>query len=87
MSELTACLQTSEPKVLDFPEGVTHPSDPVSWALEMFATNLPEADMQSRESPSGKQDSKLTYFDQKDPVLNGSNSVSRMPNRYMEVFL
>ena len=67
MSELTDCLHTDEPKVLNFPEGVTHPSDPVSWALEMFATNLPEADMQSRETPSGKEDSKLTYFDQKDP--------------------
>ncbi len=68
MSELTDFLHTDEPKVLNFPEGVTHPSDPVSWALELFATNLPEADMQSRESPSVKQDSKLTYFDQKDPA-------------------
>ena len=65
MSELTDCFHTTEPKVLNFPEGVTHPSDPISWALEMFATNLPVADMQSRESRSGKQDSKLTYFDQK----------------------
>ncbi|MGA9572344.1 MAG: cupin domain-containing protein [Lysobacterales bacterium] len=68
MSELTDCLLTSEPKVLGFPEGINHPTDSVTWALEMFAANFPEADVQSRESHSGKQDSKLTFFDQKDPA-------------------
>ena len=68
MSDLVDCLLTDEPKVSDFPAGITHPPDPVSWSLEMFANNLPEADMQSRESRSGKQESKLTYFDQKDPA-------------------
>lgn len=68
MSELTDCLLTEEPKVLGFPAGISYPSDTVKWALEMFAANLPEADMQIRASNSGKQKSKLIYFDQKDPA-------------------
>ena len=68
MSELTDCLLTEVPKISDFPPGISHPSDPVAWALNMFATNLPEADMQSRASSSEKQESKLTYFNQKDPA-------------------
>lgn len=34
----------------------------------MFAANLSEADMQSRERGSGAQASKLTFFNQKDPA-------------------
>lgn len=86
MSELTDCLHTAEPKVLNFPEGVTHPLDPVSWALEMFATNLPEADMQIRESPSGNQDSKLTYFDGFLLHMSGQKRVRvwPVPNKYRQ---
>jgi hypothetical protein len=68
MSELTECLQTLTPMFFDFPGEIAHPPDPVPWALDMFAANLIEADMQSRESSSGKQGSKITYFDQKDPA-------------------
>lgn len=68
MSELTDLLQTFTPKVFGIPDTLTHPRDPVPWALDMFAANLPEADMQSREPGSGAQSSKLTYFDQKDPA-------------------
>ena len=68
MSALTDCLQTHEPKVLDFPDNSAHPSDPVPWALELFAANVLQADMQSMEPGSGQQDSKVTYFDQNDPA-------------------
>jgi hypothetical protein len=68
MSALTDCLQTHEPKVLDFPDNSAHPSDPVPWALELFAANILQADMQSMEPGSGQQDSKVTYFDQNDPA-------------------
>jgi hypothetical protein len=68
MSELSDCLQTHAPKVFDFPDKLTLPSDPDPWALAMFAANLLQADMQSSEPGSGKQDSQVTYFDQKDPA-------------------
>ena len=68
MPELTDCLLTHTPMVFDFPEAVKHPPDPVPWALELFAANLPEADMQSRKQSSGKQGAKLTFFNQKDPA-------------------
>ena len=68
MSELSDCLQTHTPKVFDFPDNLSNPSDPDPWALAMFAANLPQADMQSSESGSGKQGSQVTYFDQKDPA-------------------
>jgi hypothetical protein len=68
MSELTDCLQTQTPMVFDFPGEIPYPSDPVPWALEMFGASLLEADMQSRESRSGNNDSKTIYFDQKDPA-------------------
>ena len=68
MTELTDCLQTHEPKVMDYPGEIAHPSELVPWALEMFADSLLEADMQSSESNSKKHNSKVTYFDQKDPA-------------------
>lgn len=68
MSELADYLLTDEPKVFSFPAGTTHPADSASWALDMFASNLPEADMQRWSSSSGKQKAKLIYFDQKDPA-------------------
>lgn len=68
MSEPADCLLTEEPKVLGLPGQLTHPPDPVAWALDMFAASLREADMQSREPVDGKKPSKLTYFDQKDPA-------------------
>ena len=49
MTELTDCLQTHEPKVMDYPGEIAHPSELVPWALEMFADSLLEADMQSSE--------------------------------------
>ncbi len=68
MSELTDCLRTDAPKVIDFPENLAHPPDPVAWALELFAANLPQADMQSMEAGPGDPSAKLTYFDQNDPA-------------------
>jgi hypothetical protein len=68
MSELTDCLRSEVPKVLDFPNNLTHPSDPVGWALGMFAANLPQADMQSMEADPGQPAAQLTYFDQNDPA-------------------
>jgi hypothetical protein len=70
MTELTDCLQTHVPMVFDFPGKITHPSDPVPWALEMFAASLSEADMQFREPSSGSDGdgSTLSYFYQKDPA-------------------
>jgi hypothetical protein len=68
MSELTDCLQTPLPKLFDFPADISLPSDLVPWALDMFAANLIQADMQIREPRSGKQGSEITYFDQQDPA-------------------
>jgi hypothetical protein len=68
MSEIADCLQTHTPKIIDFPVNLILPPDPVPWALDMFAVNLPQADMQSMEPGAGKQDSKVAYFDQKDPA-------------------
>ena len=68
MSALSDCLQTLVPKVMDFPGEIRHPTDPVPWALEMFAASLIEADIQSRKPHSQKEDSKTTFFDQKDPA-------------------
>lgn len=67
MSRLTDCLQTQTPMVFDFPGEVNHPSDPVPWALDMFADSVIEADMQCSESGAGKNNSKIIYFDQNDP--------------------
>ena len=67
MSEFSDCLLTPAPKVLDFPGEIPHPSDPVPWALDMFAASFIEADMQSRQPRSRKKGSKVTFFDQKDP--------------------
>ena len=64
---LTDCLQTLEPKVFDFPGEIAHPADPVSWALDMFAASVTQADMQVWEPSSEGRDSKLSFFDQKDP--------------------
>ena len=68
MPVLTECLQTHTPKLLDFPGDLTHPPDPVSWALDLFAANIGQADMQSMEAGPGNQNPKLTYFDQRDPA-------------------
>ena len=68
MSEPADCLLTEAPKVFRLPGELTHPPDPVAWALDMFAASLPEADMQAREPVEGKQRTKLTYFDQDDPA-------------------
>lgn len=68
MSELTDCLHTHEPMVLDAPGEIIPPSDLVQWALDMFAASLIQADMQIREPVSGINDSKISYFDQKDPA-------------------
>jgi hypothetical protein len=68
VSELTECLQTHAPRVLDFPGDLAHPPDPVAWALDLFAANITQADMQSMEPGPGNQDPKLTYFDQRDPA-------------------
>jgi hypothetical protein len=67
MTALADCLQTHTPVVFDFPGDPGYPSDPVPWALEMFAASLSEADMQFREPASGVDGAKLSYFDQKDP--------------------
>lgn len=67
MTELSDCLQTIIPKVLNLPVQNAYPCEPVPWALEMFFTCLSEADMQFRELSSGGSDSTLLYFDQKDP--------------------
>lgn len=56
MSELTGCLQTPLPKVFDFPTDISLPSDPVTWALDIFAANLIQADMQIREPRPGMPD-------------------------------
>jgi hypothetical protein len=68
MTELSDCLQTHTPMVFNFPVEIAHPSEPVSWALDMFAAYLSEADMQYREISSEHNDSTLLYFDQKDPL-------------------
>jgi len=68
MFALSDCLQTLAPKVLDFPGEIPHPTDPVPWALEMFAASLAEADMQSGKPHPHEKDSKITFFDQKDPA-------------------
>jgi phage-related protein len=67
MTELSDCLQTLTPIVINFPGEIDHPSEPVQWALDMFAANLSDADMQFRELTSGVDDATLSYFDQKDP--------------------
>jgi NAD-dependent oxidoreductase involved in siderophore biosynthesis len=54
--------------LVNFSEEVVHPSDPVTWALNMFAAYLSEADMQFRETSTGNNESTLLYFDQKDPA-------------------
>ena len=66
MNELSDCLQTIMPRVFSFSGEIAHPSEPVPWALDMFCAYLSEADMQFRESSSGINDSKLSYFNQKD---------------------
>jgi hypothetical protein len=68
MKELSDYLQTHTPIVFNFPENIAHPSEPVPWALEMFAANLSEADMQFREQSSGIESPTLSYFNQKDPA-------------------
>lgn len=67
MPELTDLLLTHTPKVIDFPEGIELPPDPVPWGLDLFAANISEADMQAREG-SGSAESKLSYFNQDDPA-------------------
>ena len=54
MTEPADYLLTEVPKVFSLPGELTHPPDPVAWALDMFAASLPEADMQSREAVDGK---------------------------------
>jgi hypothetical protein len=67
MSELTDCLLTAVPKVLDFPAEIATPPDLVSWTLETFRASFIEADMQQMESAPGDQELKISFFDQKDP--------------------
>ena len=69
MSRLTDYLHTQTPLVLDIPQEVNFPSDPVPWALEMFADNVIEADMQSSEPGATKKGRKVDYFDQNDPSV------------------
>ena len=68
VSALMECLQTHAPGVFDFPGDLAHPPDPVAWALDLFAANITQADMQSMEPGPGHQGPKLTYFDQRDPA-------------------
>jgi hypothetical protein len=67
MSALTDCLQTDAPQILPFPDGLGPPPDPLAWALDLFAANLVQADMQRMESGPG-EDLRIAYFDQNDPA-------------------
>jgi hypothetical protein len=67
MTKPSDYLQTYAPVVFNFSGEIVLPSDPVSWALEMFDACLSEADMQYRELSSETNDSTLLYFDQEDP--------------------
>ena len=50
------------------PEGIPVPSDPVSWALEMFEADVVSADMQCMEQdPENESNQKISFFDQNDP--------------------
>ena len=69
MSEITECLNTLAPRVLDFPATITPPSDPLSWALDLFKAAVTEADMQSMEtSTESDSEQQISYFDQQDPA-------------------
>jgi hypothetical protein len=68
MSELTDCFLSTEPKLLQFPEGIEHPSDPVDWAMGLYANGVAEADMQIMRSSSGDEELEISFFDQKDPA-------------------
>lgn len=68
MFGLSDYLLTIAPKVFDFPGKIPHPSDPVSWALEMFAASLVEAELQSRKPLSENRDSKIVHFNENDPA-------------------
>jgi hypothetical protein len=50
------------------PDGIPVPSDPVSWALEMFEADVVSADMQSMEQDlENGSNQKISFFDQNDP--------------------
>ena len=49
MTKPSDYLQAYAPVVFNFSGEIVLPSDPVSWALEMFDACLSEADMQFRE--------------------------------------
>lgn len=66
MTRPNECLQTHAPKVLNFPDDMSHPESSVSWALSMFANNIVEADMQYRDNSTITEKSSLLYFDQED---------------------
>jgi len=69
MSEITECLNTLTPRVLDFPERIKPPPDPLTWALDLFKAAVVEADMQSIETGTeSDQEQQISYFDQQDPA-------------------
>ena len=67
MSELTDCILSTEPKLLAFPEGIEHPSDPIAWAMKLYANGVAEADMQFTKSSTGGEEAEIAFFDQEDP--------------------
>ncbi|GAA0858681.1 JmjC domain-containing protein [Aliiglaciecola litoralis] len=66
MTKLSDSLQTHTPCVSNFPNDIALPTDPITWALDMFAANLSDADMQYRDPTSGGAESPLLYFNQAD---------------------
>ena len=68
MTEPSNCLQTLTPILVNFSGEIIQPSEPVPWALGMFARYLSEADMQFRELSAEVNVSTLLYFDQEDPA-------------------
>lgn len=69
MSEINECLNTLTPRVLDFPEAIKPPPDPLTWALDLFKAAVVEADMQSMETGAdNNSEQQISYFDQQDPA-------------------
>lgn len=69
MSEINECLNTLTPRVLDFPEAIKPPPDPLTWALDLFKAAVVEADMQSMETGTdSNSEQQISYFDQQDPA-------------------
>jgi hypothetical protein len=66
MSELTKCLQTQSPRVVNFPSTITLPSSPVDWALKMFESGAIEAALQI--SSPNINDGTVTHLDETDPA-------------------